>query len=622
MLRNQVIRSTFFGKAWNGFGSIYLQENVGQNSVYRVDFCLKNAIITYRYGIISVNLHTFNAVWRTGRLTISTGREKKKDILIQICCVAVYLVLFVLQTFRSVRGGSSITIFGQVFEDDNINGVVNATQNLTFMIMVGVNHERGKRYAMALMTLNIIMMLRPILMFHRAAPIVGIINTILVMISVECIARQLQAREREGHTDYLTGLINRRAIVNVLEKRIQTKKPFYLLHVDLDDFKYVNNSYGHRVGDKVLQEIASRLKRFSQKGSEVGHLGGDEFILLIPTGEDLSRLIREIQETIREKIVIENGDESAELIMTACIGVVQYPKDGTDRITLTRHANIAMYHAKEQEADTSYVFNDVLAKELDRAAQIESIIRDGIARDDFYLVLQPQFETHDRRLRGFEALLRYQDSRTGESLSPGEFIPVAEKSDLIIRLDEYVLRHALDELKDMFLPNAHQFSLSVNVSAKSICRHGFAQMVEEVLDQTGFPADCLEIEITEYCLAQALEVAIANICRLKTAGIKIALDDFGTGYASLGYLSKLSIDLLKIDKSFIDGITLDEKSRNFINAVVSIGHVYNCDVISEGVEEEEQLSFLKNVGCDFIQGFLWSKPISVPDARQLAAESL
>lgn len=553
-------------------------------------------------------------------MAVSTDRKKKRDRLIQCWCIAVYLVLFLLQRLCSLQRVTPVVIFGQTFSVDNINGVLTALQNLVLMIMVGVNHRKGKRYALILMSVNILMMLCPILMFHRTAPVLGIINTVLVMISIECISRQLEAREREGHTDYLTGLMNRRAIVDILENYIQLKKPFYLLHVDLDDFKYVNNSYGHRVGDKVLKEIAERMHRFEQKDLDVGHLGGDEFVLLVPPVDDISQLIRKVQGAISEKILIESGEDVSELSMTACIGVVQYPKDGSDRITLTRHANIAMYHAKELEKNSAYVFNDILAKELERSALIESAIREGMDRDDFYLVLQPQFESKDKRLRGFETLLRYRNSLTGETMSPGEFIPVAEKSDLIIRLDEYVIRHALEELRDMFATGSRNLTLSINVSAKNICRHGFAGMVEGILDHTGFPADCLEIEITEYCLAQALDVAIMNIRELKSLGIKIALDDFGTGYASLGYLSKLSIDLLKIDKSFIDGITLDEMSRNFINAVVSIGHVYNCEVISEGVEEEDQLSFLKNVGCDFIQGYLWSRPIPVPEARQLAAE--
>ena len=552
-------------------------------------------------------------------MTVSRRRKKKSDILIQSLCIAVYLCLFVLQMIRNIKGGSPVVIMGQTFSDDNVHGVIVAIQNFTFMIMVGVNYQRGKQISLLLMSLNILIMIRPILMYHNASPIVGIINTILVMISVVTISGQLAAREKEGHTDYLTGLMNRRAIVNTLENRIQTKKPFYLLHVDLDDFKHINNSYGHRVGDKVLQVTASRLGHVSYKDVDVGHLGGDEFILLLSPTDNISQTVREIQDIIKEKISIEEGEGTIALSMTACVGVVQYPKDGSDRIALTKNANIALFHAKELEADSSYVFNDVLAKELEWKTQVEGIIRDGMEREDFYIVLQPQFQAADKKLRGFEALLRYRSSRTGEVLSPGEFIPVAEKSDLIIRLDEYVIRHACGQLKEMFRSEANQVTLSINVSAKNICRQGFAQMVENILNDTGFPAGCLEIEITEYCLAEALDTAIKNIDQLKKRGIKVALDDFGTGYASMGYLSKLSIDLLKIDKSFIDDIVEDEKSRNFISAVVSIGHVYNCKVISEGVEQQEQLDFLKDRGCDFIQGYIWSKPISVEDAMTLLA---
>ena len=276
-------------------------------------------------------------------MAVSTDRKKKRDRLIQCWCIAVYLVLFLLQRLCSLQRVTPVVIFGQTFSVDNINGVLTALQNLVLMIMVGVNHRKGKRYALILMSVNILMMLRPILMFHRTAPVLGIINTVLVMISIECISRQLEAREREGHTDYLTGLMNRRAIVDILENYIQLKKPFYLLHVDLDDFKYVNNSYGHRVGDKVLKEIAERMHRFEQKDLDVGHLGGDEFVLIVenPKEGELERLLEKWHE------LIELKSKAASLDLSAAIGYAS--GKGKDIEEIVQRADEKMYDNKSKQ---------------------------------------------------------------------------------------------------------------------------------------------------------------------------------------------------------------------------------------------------------------------------------
>jgi len=206
----------------------------------------------------------------------------------------------------------------------------------------------------------------------------------------------------------------------------------------------------------------------------------------------------------------------------------------------------------------------------------------------------------------------------GEFVSPAEFIPVAEKGDLILQIDDYVLRRAMKEFKDIVEQVEEELTISVNVSAKNISAKGFANKVKAILEETGFPSANLEIEITEYCMVQSVEATIQNIVELRALGIQVALDDFGTGYTSLSYLAKMPINLLKVDKSLVDDIVANEKSRDFVTAVIAMGHLMGCEVISEGVENEEQLALLNGQECDFVQGYVWGKPLDYEVARDIA----
>lgn len=278
-----------------------------------------------------------------------------------------------------------------------------------------------------------------------------------------------------------------------------------------------------------------------------------------------------------------------------------------------------MYHSAKNKENRICFFDKNMENESLRQMELERIIKESIDNDYFYLVYQPQYRLNDKHLRGFESLIRLK-TPDGKFVSPGEFIPVAEKTELILKIDDYVIRRALREMKEPIEASGCHSIVSINVSAKNIASPGFAEKVKTMIEEAQFPPQCFEIEITEYCLLRSLEVTIDNIQKLKNIGVQIALDDFGTGYTSLSYLAKLPVDLLKIDKSLIDDIELNNKSSEFANAVISMGHLMGCEVIAEGVETENQLSLLNSQDCDLVQGFVWSKPLEYSAAVKLCSE--
>ena len=258
-----------------------------------------------------------------------------------------------------------------------------------------------------------------------------------------------------------------------------------------------------------------------------------------------------------------------------------------------------------------------MQKEQDNQLEAEKLILESIKNDYFYLVYQPQYEISNKKLRGFETLIRCKKP-DGTIVSPGFYIPVAERSNLILEIDDYVLKRAMTEFKPILDQLTKKVTISVNVSAKNISKENFAEKIEKLISETEFPSECLEIEITEYSLAESMENTIRNIKQLRAMGVQIALDDFGTGYTSIAQLMNLPINLLKIDKSLIDDIEENQRNRDLVDSVIYMGHIMNCEVISEGVETENQLKLLNEHNCDFVQGYVWGKPMAYDDAIVLS----
>lgn len=496
-------------------------------------------------------------------------------------------------------------------------GVLNAYMSLFCIIMLVTDHKRGSATAIVLLAMQCLLGLRPLILRHSLESLPGLIFSVIIIMIILILRHHISQREKDSITDQLTGLYNRRGLSKMLAE-YDDDDSYYYIYIDIDDFKLINDNLGHRYGDVLLKIISCRIKEIAGSKSIASRIGGDEYVIIV-TKKDVPDVIgftKRLIDSISEKIEIVTENSTVDCFVTASVGISFFPDDSKDPETLMKYSDIAMYEAKKSGKNSFCVFDSSLEAALKRQAELESLIKEGLSNNYFYLVYQPQFLTADKKLRGFESLLRLS-TPDGRRVSPGEFIPAAEKTDLILQIDEYVIKKAMQDFSKAVRASGNSFTVSVNISAKNICRIGFVDMVKRTAEKTNFPCECFEVEITEYCLANSLDIATMNINRLKEMGIRVALDDFGTGYASLSYLSRLPIDLLKIDKSFIDDIDKDKKSNDFISAVIYIGHIHDCKVISEGVEHENQLELLRDRGCDFIQGYIWGKPLAHNDAITL-----
>lgn len=553
---------------------------------------------------------------------IKIQNEKKKEKRTLIVLTIVFLVLQGLQAY-----------LGQAFADAELEtallarsfmGVDTAIQILLAVCMVTTS-KTGYRLANILFAFSVGMAgFRTIAEKSMdAVPGIGMLIAGGIIIKViHGYIIKLEKNERElfamAHTDALTDLPNRRALKQrmtaLLEEAKFTKMSFAIVMVDLDNFKNINDTVGHDWGDKVLSGIAERWKAIMTERDFMARLGGDEFALLVSGYHSLQELDEHIQKmlsVVSDKFVLSGRD----YYISASMGIALYPSDSTETSQLLKYADMAMYAAKYQGKKRICYFDGIMNDVIQNSVEMESVIRHAIESDTFKLVYQPQYQATDKKLRGFEALIRLCDAK-GKQVSPAEFISVAEKSSLIIDIDRWVLRNAMADFKP-FLETNKDIILSVNISASHMLDDTFLQDVDMIMQEQNFPAKNLELELTESVFVDSLDKAKNIMFEIKKRGIHIALDDFGTGYSSLSYLKELPIDLLKIDKAFVDSIKNGPKEESFVAAIISLSQLMQFAVISEGVEEEYQLNILRNFGCDYIQGFLWGKPLLLDDVKKL-----
>jgi diguanylate cyclase (GGDEF)-like protein len=416
--------------------------------------------------------------------------------------------------------------------------------------------------------------------------------------------------------DTLTGLPNRKMIMDRLDLLVNLSRhnelSFFVVFIDLDDFKKINDSVGHSMGDALIGSVASRLSQLIHENDILGRLGGDEFALIIQQDlkdEDILQYVETLRRSLEEKFCIENH----ELNIKASFGISKYPRDGINPNELIRCADTAMYKAKETGKNGVYFFQRDMLNEILNRIDFENHMRKALENEEFFLVFQPQYNMDGGTLRGFETLIRWQSPDYG-LITPMKFIPIAEDTRLIIPLGQWILSTACRKIAEMVkryqLPD---IILSVNISAIQIDDPGFIGMLKATLEESCLPARNLELEITESVMIKSLEHTRQILTELKTMGVRIALDDFGTGYSSLRYLQLLPIDTLKIDKSFVDNISENEKNKQVIGAIISLVHQMDIIVVAEGVENELQLTYLRDEKCDGIQGFLLAKPLSVQE---------
>ncbi len=524
------------------------------------------------------------------------------------------LLCFVLQMLilKAPNNGTLLLAGAPV----NVTGIIQAVMALVCVVLVLLNAKIGIIIARLALLISALLMILAMVRSKMLTPLPGAVTILLSLVSCEVIAKQFKRMEAESITDYVTKLINRRGLIRELELEQKDSKHFHMMFLHINNLKVINDNLGYEFGDKALVIVSKRIQSVVGKDTIVSKLDGTEFAIAISEKEDVKEIAEAIMAEVTKKLVLDCDGVPANFYLRACAGVATYPEDTNSILKLLRYADIAMYHASKNSKEKIVYFNKNLESELIRRAQVEEYIQESLKHDYFFLVYQPQYYANTKRLRGFETLLRMK-LPDGTNISPGEFIPIAEKTDLIFKIDEYVLRRAMKEFKEDIANSGEKLLLSVNISAKDISSPDFHNKLSRIIEETGFPAECLEIEITEYSLYDSLETTVANIRSIREMGAKLALDDFGTGYTSLAQLLNLPFDLLKIDKSLVDNIETSEVSRDFVNLVIYMGHIMNSEVISEGVETESQLKLLKDQNCDFIQGYVWSRPLALRDALEM-----
>ncbi len=441
-----------------------------------------------------------------------------------------------------------------------------------------------------------------------------------------------KASERRIHRlayyDALTHLPNRTLFQDRLHTALQQAERngqwVVLMFLDLDRFKPINDSLGHAAGDRMLQEVATRLSACVSQDDTVARMGGDEFTLLLPSQGDreiaLKRAIQ-VAELILGRLARPFTLEGREFFVTASIGVALSPQDGAELSLLMKNADTAMYHAKEMGKNNFQFYQaEMNARALERL-ELESDLRRALELGEFVLHYQPQFTGDGRRLTGAEALLRWQHPRRG-LVPPSEFIPVLEEIGLVAQVGDWLLAEACKQLRSWHKAKVRVPKVSVNLSARQFADGQLGERIAAILYETGIPPACLELELTESILMSDVAEATQILSGLKRLGLAIAVDDFGTGYSSLNYLKQFPIDVLKIDRSFVDGLPHGEQDAQIARAIIAMAHSLNLMVIAEGVESQAQLDFLREHGCDEVQGYLFGRPMPAEQFGMLYASDV
>lgn len=425
--------------------------------------------------------------------------------------------------------------------------------------------------------------------------------------------RQAEAQMRHiAQHDALTGLPNRLALLMRLGQLLPEARRhdwrIAIMFLDLDRFKIINDTLGHQVGDELLREVACRLSHVVRETDFVARLGGDEFVIILPGiagPSDAAIVASKIIGSLAQAIEAEGH----ELHTSPSIGISVFPDDGADGDTILKNADTAMYHAKGSGRNNYQFFAADMNKATTERLDIERKLRHAIARNELALSFQPQFKASSSQPTGVEALVRWHHPTDG-IISPARFIPVAEETGIIVEIGEWVLINACREMQRWIERGLKPIRVAVNVSARQLRRRDFCEIVAGALAESGLPAELLELEITESSVMENPDEAIEILERLGRMGVSLAIDDFGTGYSSLAYLKLFPIDHLKIDRSFVADIEVDLNDRAIAFGTIALAHSLGLNVIAEGVETEDQLELLRTNGCDEVQGYLFSKPLT------------
>ena len=412
-----------------------------------------------------------------------------------------------------------------------------------------------------------------------------------------------------AHYDPLTGLPNRSLLAERSQQAIAqaqcSNTPLAVLFLDLDHFKHINDSLGHKVGDSLLTHIAKRLSQTVREYDTVARLGGDEFVLLLPRANaaGAQRVAGKVAQAFNAPFQV--GPH--ELTLGCSVGVALYPQDGRDFDALVQSADMAMYGAKRQGRNTYRFFTSQMQAQSMRALELENALRRALEREQLCLHYQPQVDANTGKILGVEALLRWQHPKLGV-VSPAEFIPIAESSGLILPIGQWVMATAAQQLKAWRDKGLLHLTMSVNLSARQFHQPQLPDLVRQVLEQANIPAQVLELELTESAAMSEVMAVEQTVAELQKLGVRLSIDDFGTGYASLTQLKRLPTYKLKIDQSFVRDMDNGDADKAMVNAIVRMAQAMGLRITAEGVETQEQLKFLQALGCDEAQGYYFSRP--------------
>ncbi|MBI5890684.1 MAG: EAL domain-containing protein [Nitrosomonadales bacterium] len=445
-------------------------------------------------------------------------------------------------------------------------------------------------------------------------------NPVTLLATTQDITERKLAEERIyylAHFDALTGLPNRAQLEDRLQYAINMarrgNRHIALMFIDLDHFKDINDTLGHSIGDAVLVQLAARLQVMLREVDVVSRFGGDEFVVMLPDTEirGITQVVQKLLEVIAQPYQVEQYD----LNLTASIGIALFPEDGEHLEELSKSADTAMYRAKKEGRNCYRFFTAEMQARSARNLQLVNDLRHALDREQLHIVYQPQLSADGGRIVGTEALLRWQHPELG-LVAPSEFIPVAEDSGMILPIGEWVIRQAVRQLKAWMAGGIEPMIMAVNLSAVQFRHANLPDMITRILEEEDLPPEYLELELTEGVAMYEPQVAIEVMNNLHERGIRMSIDDFGTGYSSLSYLKKFKVYKLKIDQSFVRDISTDPEDKAIVSTVINIAKTLGLKTIAEGVETVEQLAFLREQGCDEVQGYYYSKPLA---AEQFAA---
>ncbi len=556
---------------------------------------------------------------------LSLNKEAPKSAFILL--VLLYAIASFLTTRTSVMQGS-IAIGGQMISYNSFTGVFSMLGYICIICLVMLFRRVGYIVSMAAIILQSPLMIINIFVRGNLHSLPGLFSSVLIIGAISIIhftykkvLNYQQSIREQAVTDRITGLPNRFACNELLTDLQKRGEPFVLVSVDLNDFKSINDTMGHDTGDQVLKEVARRWKELANSLSTetvdfVARNSGDEFLIVIseyPSVEEIENTINAYREVLEKKITIDDCD----YYLTACFGYSFFPEDSDVIENIYLFSDAALHEVKKAGSGSriSRFTPDVL--NFERTLEIERKIRTALNSDKIFFNLQPQYDIN-HNLRGFEALARMKDD-DGSFISPTDFIPVAEKTGLVDRIDMRVFELSMEFLDKITRETGTEIMMSVNVSVRHLMKNTFIEDIKNILKAHNIAPERVEIEITESIMIDSAEKALQRINEIKAMGLKVAIDDFGTGYSSLSYLNNFPSDLLKIDKAFIDQMNMSESSKQYVAMIISIGHILHLKVISEGVESPDQVEVLKKIGCDYIQGFVWGKPMPPEEAGRLVS---